>query len=153
MGRTHVELPVYGQLGTEAVFQRLWARLATKIRMGTAWHAQSDGQSERTNQEVEIALRTAADDDRYCDWEDALPSVIRTHNSSPTATGKSPNEILYGFQLFALLPPAKSNLPEERLINRLDASDALAYAEVVMTERYNAKHTQWQPAVGDLVYV
>jgi hypothetical protein len=98
-------------------------------------------------------VRFSADDPRYEDWEAATPAIVRTHNASPTATGKSPDEIVFGFQPFALLPPATSNLPEERTINRLEAKDALAYAEIVIAERHNAKHKPWSPAVSDLVYV
>jgi hypothetical protein len=34
----------------EGAFQRLWTRLAEMIRMERAWHARTDGQSERMNQ-------------------------------------------------------------------------------------------------------
>lgn len=121
--------------------------------MGTAWYAPIDGQSERTNQEVEIALHFAADDLRYKDWEDAAPAIVRYHNAAPTATGKLPNEIVFGFQPFAALPQAISNLPEERTINRLDAIDTLVYVELVMRERHDARREPWSPAIGDLVYI
>ncbi|KAJ5153226.1 uncharacterized protein N7482_009704 [Penicillium canariense] len=86
--------------------------------------------------------------------EPSDPVANTRFDTSPTnPASKSPDEMTFGFQPFALLPSAISNLPEARIVNRLDAKDALAYAELVMTERHNATHTPWHPQVGDLVYV
>ena len=138
----------------KAFWQRLFAKLATKIMMTTAWHPQADGQSERTNQTVEISLRFCADDPRYQDWEDALPALMRILNSSVSAaTGKSPDELIFGFKPFAILPGLVSNDPEDRMIDRLDASDAIRYAETVMKERFDSKHQPLRLKVGDLAYV
>jgi transposase InsO family protein len=38
-------------------WRTLFNKLGTKLLMSTAYHPQTDGQSERTNQTVEIALR------------------------------------------------------------------------------------------------
>lgn len=45
------------------------------------------------------------------------------------------DDVIIGYQPFALLHPAVSDLPKERTISRLDASDTLAYSKMAMTER------------------
>jgi hypothetical protein len=80
------------------IWRAIFARLQTRLLMTTAWHPQADGQSERTNQTVEIAMRFAADDQRYVDWEDAIPALVRAYNSSTNSTtGYTPDELCYGF--------------------------------------------------------
>ena len=43
---------------TSTLWRTIFARLETRLLMSTAYHPQTDGQSERTNQTVEIALLT-----------------------------------------------------------------------------------------------
>lgn len=98
----------------------------------------------------------ADDDSRFTDWEDAFPAFVRTHNASVNAvTGKTPDEIIFGFQPFDKIPdlPSASKRKENQIIARLDAADAIAYADIVMRERYNATHTLFKVNIGDLVYV
>ena len=65
--------------------------------MSTAYHPQTDGQSERSNQWLEQYLRiytTHAQDN----WANLLPLAQFVHNSWPsTMTGLSPFELLIGF--------------------------------------------------------
>ena len=99
-------------------------------------------------------MRFATDDTRYVDWEDALPSLIRTHNISRNASSKkTPSEIIFGFQPFATIPQQTSNLAEERIITYLEAKDALRYAETVMKRRFDKKYQPLQCKVGDLIYL
>ncbi|MGD0511076.1 MAG: hypothetical protein ABSA33_04510 [Candidatus Micrarchaeaceae archaeon] len=65
----------------------------------TAYHPQTDGASEMTNQRVEIAFRyyiAALEDDR--DWELCLPQLQHAFNTSvSSATKKTPVELIMGF--------------------------------------------------------
>lgn len=79
---------------------QLFSNMGTRISTTTAYHPQSDGQSECTNQIAEIALRYATERDPNIDFKDFLPAFKRIFNNSPnSSTGRSPNEIIYRFKL------------------------------------------------------
>ena len=62
----------------------------------TAFHPQTDGQTERVNQELEGYLRLFMEY-RQTDWSDWLPMAEFAHNNRVhSATGKSPFMVLYG---------------------------------------------------------
>ena len=135
-----------------AIFQQLQTSLATS----TAYHPQSDGQSERTNQTVEIALRfhlsTGTDD-----WLTILPFLQASLNNSITTTGFAPNELAYGFRvrdtlgLLADLPP--EDLDRLRLIKREEADNAIAFANAMSKKRYDSAHKAMNLAPGSLAYL
>jgi hypothetical protein len=55
-----------------------------------AWHPSADGQSERTNQTVEIAIRFFLTQNTDLEWIDALPFIQHMINNSKNAsTGTS----------------------------------------------------------------
>ena len=70
------------------VFQTLCSRLGIKSKMSTAYHPQSDGQTERANQEIEAYLRI------YCasqpqNWVDSLADIEFVHNSQVHSVTKA----------------------------------------------------------------
>jgi hypothetical protein len=77
--------------------QHIYKTLGIKSSMSTAYHPKTDGQMERFNRELEQYLRI------FCnylqdDWVRLLPIAQFAHNSQvSTATGKSPFQLLYGF--------------------------------------------------------
>ncbi|KAN0086940.1 hypothetical protein V8E54_000628 [Elaphomyces granulatus] len=135
-----------------------------------AYHAQTNGQSERTNATVEIMLRyflaiiysmtpdSASDFPFFIDdWPSCLPLLHAILNSSPSATtGRSPHEVMYGMTLGDPLRQL-SSVPEGVMIQdftlRDDAYEALKLAAVYMKERYDRTHTHKHFNVGDRVYV
>lgn len=79
---------------------RFWEQfqecLGTKLKMSTAYHPQTDGQSERTIQTIEDMLRTCALDFKGS-WDEHLPLVEFSYNNSYHASiGMPPYEALYG---------------------------------------------------------
>jgi len=65
--------------------------------MSSAYHPQSDGQTERLNQTMETFLRcfVSACPSKWLQW---LPLAEFWYNSSPhSAIGRSPFEALYGY--------------------------------------------------------
>ena len=67
-----------------------------KLNLSTAFHPQTDGQSERTIQILEDLLRVCILEFGE-NWEDHLPLVEFTYNNSYQATiGMAPYEALYG---------------------------------------------------------
>ncbi|GJS04398.1 putative reverse transcriptase domain-containing protein [Tanacetum coccineum] len=70
--------------------------LGTKLHMSTAFHPQTDGQSERTIQTLEDMLRACVIDFGG-NWDDHLPLVEFAYNNSYHASIKMPPyEMLYG---------------------------------------------------------
>src|SRR5579863_6083626 len=72
---------------TSAFFKELCAQLGIKQNLSTAYHPQTDGQSEKTNQHVETALRI------YCNHQQdncakVLPIVQYAINARTSATTK-----------------------------------------------------------------
>lgn len=70
--------------------------LGTKLNLSSAYHPQTDGQSERTIQTVEDMLRASALDFKGS-WDDHLPLVEFAYNNSyHSSIGMAPYEALYG---------------------------------------------------------
>jgi len=71
--------------------------LQVKLNLSTAFHPESDGQTERVNETLEQYLRS------YCsyqqdDWVSLLPFAEHAYNTSMSeSTNASPFEINYGF--------------------------------------------------------
>ena len=79
---------------------RFWRKfqesLGTKLKMSTAYHPQTDGQSERIIQTIEDMLRTCVLDFKG-NWDDHLPLIEFSYNNSYHANiGMPPYEALYG---------------------------------------------------------
>ena len=74
----------------------LQQELGTRLNFSTAFHPQTDGQSERTIQTLEDMLRAVVLD-RGGSWESALPLIEFAYNNSFQATiNMAPYEALYG---------------------------------------------------------
>ena len=70
--------------------------MGTKLSFSTAFHPQTDGQSERVIQVLEDLLR-ACILDLQGNWDDHLPLVEFAYNNSFQASiGMTPFEALYG---------------------------------------------------------
>ena len=81
---------------TSWFWQSLQAALGTQLRMSSAYHPQTDGQSERTIQSLEDLLRSCVLD-HMGNWNDMLPLVEFTYNNSyHSSIGMAPYEALYG---------------------------------------------------------
>ncbi|KAI3751827.1 hypothetical protein L2E82_22918 [Cichorium intybus] len=81
---------------TSRFWQSLQKQLGTKVLMSTAYHPQTDDQSERTIQTLEDMLRTCVIDFGGS-WEDHLPLVEFAYNNSyHSSIQMAPYEALYG---------------------------------------------------------
>ncbi|WVZ89478.1 hypothetical protein U9M48_035881 [Paspalum notatum var. saurae] len=85
-----------GSQFTSRFWEQLHNSLDTKLRFSTAYHPQTDGQTERTNQILEDMLRACAI--QYgTSWDKCLPYAEFSYNNSYQANlKKSPFEALYG---------------------------------------------------------
>ena len=136
------------------IFQKLGVSMLTS----TAYHPQTDGQSERTNQSIEIALRYFLSTNPDSTWVAGLPFLSAVHNNSVNfATGYAPNELKYGFRVNDNLNLLE-DLPDEdyeklRQIKRDAADEAISFANTVTKARYDRKHLAIDLNAGDLVYL
>jgi hypothetical protein len=82
---------------TSKFWQTLFRLAGVELRMSSAYHPQTDGQTERVNQCLETFLRCFihACPRRWSHW---LSAAEFWYNSSPhSALGRSPFEVLYGY--------------------------------------------------------
>src|SRR5271154_1709645 len=100
-------------------FKELGCLLKIKLNMSTAHHPQTDGATERANQEIEAYLSI------FCSnhpdtWRSLLPILEFSYNLKPHATQKqSPFYLQMGYNPTTIpIPYPKTNLPEtqERLL-------------------------------------
>ena len=81
---------------TSRFWHSLQRALGTKLSFSTAFHPQTDGQSERVIQVLEDLLRACALDLKG-NWDDYLPLVEFAYNNSfQDSIGMAPFEVLYG---------------------------------------------------------
>jgi hypothetical protein len=75
---------------TSIFWRALWRQLGTKLAMSTAYHPQTDGQTERANRTLEDMLRAYVSY-RQTDWDQHLVAAeIAYNNSVQASTGYSP---------------------------------------------------------------
>ena len=143
---------------TSEFWKCLFEQLGVKLLYSTAYHPQTDGMSERTNQTVEIALRhyihTAPDP---ASWPDMLPKLQAGLNSaSSTTTGKTPYDIAYGFEPNQALDLSSTDKLidfDTKIIARKEASDAIAFASMTQKFYYDRKHQLMFFRKGDQVLI
>ena len=81
---------------TSRFWEDLWEHLGTALKRSTAFHPQTDGQTEVQNKTLIMAL-TACVDAAQGDWDLLLPEIQFAHNTAISAsTGFSPHQMLYG---------------------------------------------------------
>jgi transposase InsO family protein len=158
-------LRVVSDRGTQFVAnftKELYRLLGIKLASSTAYHPQTDGQTERVNQELEQYLRLFTNE-RQSDWDDLLPLAEFQYNnrvhastqSTPFAldTGRHPR---MGFE--PRTGPSKvesANEFQDRMKSALEeARSALTKAQEEMRTYYDRKRRptpQYKP--GERVYL
>jgi hypothetical protein len=82
---------------TSSFWKELCKGLGVKLSLATAYHPQTDGQSEILNQTLETALRCFVGPERN-DWDQHLNNFALSYNSTPhSATKVAPALLLFGF--------------------------------------------------------
>jgi len=135
--------------------------LGAKRKLSTAYHPQTDGQTERQNQNVEQYIRCFAST-RQSDWASLLPMAEYVYNSSKhSTTGVSPMMALYGYQpditpgVEDVADKGKVQSVLERIEKLNDDRETLRlhwqFASESQTRFYNANHILKHFIQGDLV--
>lgn len=82
---------------TSRFWQTLMKSIGTRLNMSTAYHPQTDGQTERTNRTLEDLLRSYTCNQQAC-WSDMLAFVEFAYNDSiHSSTGFTPFFACYGY--------------------------------------------------------
>ncbi len=122
-------------------WHRLFKLLGVDIRLSSAFHPETDGQTERTNQTLEQYLRCTVNYQQD-DWLDLLSQAEFAYNNTTHAsTGISPFFANYGFHpRFSLEIPGDSVNPsvEERAM-RLGQVQQNLMAELKLTQEWQKK--------------
>jgi len=86
---------------TGEVWKAMFDRLGVKLLFSTAWHPQTDGASERSNQQIEIACRyLVACMEDLSRWTDAIPLISAClSNSTSRGTGLPATEVMFGTRI------------------------------------------------------
>jgi hypothetical protein len=130
------------------VFQKILKALDIKQKMSTAFHPQTDGQTERMNQELEVYLRIFCTNDPHA-WSKILPIAEFAHNQRTHEELKqTPFHLMYGTDPVAL-PLAVENTTVPAATERLTSlnkarEEALAAHDLThqkMTQR-TMKHSK-----------
>lgn len=150
-----------GSVFTSAFWSQLCYCLRIKRKLSTAFHPQTDGQTERQNQSLEHYFRC------YCnylqdDWVQKAPLAEFAYNNSVhSTTGMSPFFAMYGFH-----PNVPSSVRDDRPEGEVPAarevaekfeSDGKELAErwqravAFQKKWYDKKHTPMHFSIGDWV--
>lgn len=135
--------------------------LGISTNISTAYHPQTDGQTERINQEIEQYLRLFVNH-RQDDWTDWISLAEFCYNDRiHSSTGHSPFFLNHGWHPRKGSEPSAMPITEsaEAFASRMervreDASAALAKAASTMKRYYDQRHSRApEYKIGDLVYL
>src|SRR3954468_687818 len=145
---------------TSKFWKTLFQTLGTKLAMSTAFHPQTDGQTERANQTLEDMLR-AFTSYRQDDWDLQLTAAEFAYNNAPNAsTSMSPFKINAGrdplnpYGTITSIPdqvPATHDFLEEISNATKVAHDALVLAKAHQERNANKSRRDVQFSVNDQV--
>jgi len=131
------------------VFQELGRLLGIKLSMSTAYHPQTDGETERVNQEIEVYLRMFCANNQE-KWRSLLPTAEFAHNNHMhSARRQSPFFLMMGYNPRAIPPIIeKTNVPsvEDRLqtLKRV-REEAFALHELARQTMLNRTRNKFEP--------
>jgi transposase InsO family protein len=150
-----------GSLFTSKFWSKLCYQSHVKLRFSTAFHPQTDGQTERMNQVLESYLRCFINTEQT-NWPNLLATAqFATNNAVNSTTGLTPFKALYGydpnFQLRAEdgtsgeeVPATTTRLEKlQELRERLQ--EAWRKASESQAKHYNKRHEPMQFRKGQLV--
>lgn len=146
---------------TSLFWKELFQLLGTALHYSTAYHPQTDGQSERLIQCLEAYLRGMCAD-RPSSWKQWLPLAEWWYNTNfHTAIKMTPFEACYGYKplqvpggtLCEALVPAATHMIRDRQAMIQLLHENLAQAQNRMKQHADLNRTERSFDVGDWVYI
>jgi hypothetical protein len=150
-----------GSVFTSTFWRDLHTALGSQLDFSTAYHPQTGGQIERTNQILEDMLRACALDFGGS-WDEHLPLAEFSYNNSYQSSLKAAQfEVLYGRKCrspICWFEPGGNHEFETDFIQEKQGiintiRDRLKIAQSRQKSYADQKRRTWEPKVGDLVYL
>jgi hypothetical protein len=145
---------------TSRFWQSLFRTMGTRLAMSTAYHPQTDGQTERANRTLEDMLRAFVNY-RQDNWDSLLPAAEFACNNAPNAsTQMTPFRLCYGrdptdpYSQITKFPdsiPAAADFHCQRRNAIKQATDALVLAKANQEKYANQSRRDVSFSVGDQV--
>jgi len=147
---------------TSKFWKHLQEKLGSKLAMSTAYHPQTDGETERVIKDLKIRLRIFSNY-QQTNWEENLECLEFVHNSTKhKATGHSPNYLNCGreTQIPSILliqkkqmtcQPSVDKFIQDRKLALQDAKDSMSYAQEIMAQYANQSRRDIEYNIGDKV--
>jgi len=137
--------------------KKLYEKLNIMSALSTAYHPQTDGTTERYNQEIEFYL--AVYTSKYPNtWKRALPMIEFVHNTKPhSGRTNTPYELIMGYNPKAFISEEETNVPsieEKSLFLEQTREAALEAHEQTRLKMAMRKNRPWTPfKEGDRVWL
>ena len=152
---------------TSHFWEDLWSAMRTQLKRSTAFHPQTDGQTERANRTLIEQLRSHVDE-HQADWDLLLPQLQRANNSAVCfSTGFSPFEMNHGRKMRTELDaeleadgvaaralyPGAVELAEQRARVEAEARERIQKAQEKQRKDAQQGRRAADIAVGDKVWL
>jgi hypothetical protein len=125
---------------TAHFWKAFWSQLGTTLAMSTAYHPQSDGQTERANRTLEEMLKSRVNF-AQTDWDEHLAvAELAINNAKQASTGFTPFYLNYGQEVQLPLDQAVAGLVPS---NNPEAAERIRRLQVDLARaRTNIEHAQ-----------
>lgn len=148
---------------TSNLWHELWSACGTKLSLSTAYHQQTDGQSERQVRTLEEGLRAFVNA-AGTDWDGRLPHVEFAHNTAVHAsTGFAPLQLHAGVLARTPMsigvadglaaPSSARKMVEQMSADITAAQSALKLAQERQKRDYDNHHRHVTFSVGDYAWL
>jgi len=128
---------------TAHFWRAFWTSMGTTLSLSTAYHPQTDGQTENANKTLEIMLRSVIDFSQN-DWDEHLAAAeLAINNSKSETTGFSPFYLFYGREARMPLDLALAPLTRAAEIDNPTAAEQTArWRRALAQAAENTRSTQ-----------
>jgi hypothetical protein len=146
---------------TGHVWRDLFKHAGVNLRFSTAFHPQTDGQSEAVNKTIAMYLRCITGD-RPRAWLDWLPWAEYCYNTSfHSALRTTPFQVVYGRpspQLLHYVPSSAQTSTVDTLLQERDSfladvRERLIQAQAYAKKHYDANHRSLEFNIGEWVWL
>jgi hypothetical protein len=139
------------------MWKSLFKATKTDLLTSTAYHSQTDEQSERINQTIEIALRYLLISNPDLSWHEVLSAMQHTLMNTIAFTEYSFNQTLYEMnirsQITLLIDDFRKNQQHLRDIIRKNVANVIDFVNVRFKIIYDDKHKSFAFNIEDKVYL